>query len=271
MENMKFVHKVSRGSKFNQIYIPKDKEKEFEPGDLVEVRLLKKEFKVYYSKNLKGLTEFKEKLVKEVFEFLMNYKEIKQIFIFGSFLTKKIDYNDIDILILTEKDLTDKDDNFEKMVYSNLINRFNLKFHLIFFNKKRLKELLKICPLTRSIFYYYVSNKEFKIPKEIKIDKKHIKFLLMMPEDLLKVNLDGIEYYNTLRKICAIENFLIGKEIPPDKIDAQLEKIIDKRKLDFLKKNEIVEEHIIKEVKNIIKSKLEIIYGRIDYGEKKRY
>ena len=41
---MKFEHKVSRGSKFNQIYIPTDKEKEFEPGDLVEVRLLKKEF-----------------------------------------------------------------------------------------------------------------------------------------------------------------------------------------------------------------------------------
>ncbi len=266
MESVKFVHKISRGSRFNQIYIPKENEKEFEPGDIVEVRLLKKDFKIYYSKNLKELTEFKEKLVKEVFEFLTAYKEIKQIFIFGSFLTRKIDYNDIDILILT-----DSDDNFGEIIYNNLINKFNLKFHLISFNEKKLKELLKICPLTRSILYFYVSNKKFEVPKETRIDKKHIKFLLMMPEDSLKVNLDGIEYYNSLRKIYTIEGFLIGKEIPPNRIDLQLEGIIDKRKLDLLKKNEIVDENIIKEVKDIIKNKLEIIYRRIDHGEKKRY
>jgi len=264
MNNLKFVHKISKGSKFNQIYIPKNKEKEFGPGDIVEIRLLKKEFEIYYSKNLKELSEFKERLIKGIFEFLMSYKEIKQIFIFGSFLTKKIDYNDIDVLILTEKN-----NNVDDIIYGNLINKFNLKFHLISFNEEKLGELLKICPLTRSIFYYYISNKEFKVPKEAKIDKKHIKFLLMMPEDLLKVNLDEIEYYNALRKIYAVENFLIGKEVPPDKIDVQLEKVIDKKKLDLLKKNEIVDKCIIKEVKNIIKNKLEKIYRRINYGEKK--
>lgn len=267
MENVKFVHKVSRGSKFNQVYIPKENEKEFEPGDIVEVRLLKKDVRIYYSKNLKKLTEFKEKLVKEIFGFLMNYKGIEQIFIFGSFLTKKIDYNDIDILILTEEN-----SNFEKIVYSDLINMFNLKFHLISFNEERLKNLLEICPLTRSMFYYYVSNKEFKIPKEIKINDKHIKFLLMMPEDLLKVNLDyGIEYYNVLRKLYAIENFLIGKEIPPDEIDDHLESVIDKRKLDLLKRNEILDKNILGEIKNIIKNKLEKIYRRMNYGKKRGY
>lgn len=231
----------------------------------MEVQLLKKDFKIYYSKNLKELTEFKEKLVKEIFGFLMNYKGVEQIFIFGSFLTKKIDYNDIDILILTQKN-----GNFEKTIYNDLINRFNLKFHLILFNGEKLKELLKICPLTRSMFYYYVSNRDFKVPEEKNINNKYIKFLLMMPEDLLKVDLDyGIEYYNALRKLYAIENFLIGKEITPDKIDIYIEEAIGKIKLDLLKRNDILEGSILKEIKNIIKNKLEEIYRRMNYGKKK--
>ncbi len=265
MKNVKFIHKVSRGSKFNQIYIPYKNGKEFEPGDLVEIRLLKKNVKVYYSKNLAKLTGFKEKLIEDIFNFLMKYKEIKQIFIFGSFLTKKIDYKDIDILILTSGKK-----GFDKIVYDDLINTFNLKFHLISFNEQRLKELLKMCPLTKSMFYYYVSNKEFKIPKETKINEGHIRFLLMMPEDLLEVNLDyGIEYYGALRKLYVIENFLIGKEIPPDKIDVQLKNFIGKRKLDLLKRNDILEEGILKEVKNIIRNKLEKIYRRMNYGKKR--
>ena len=267
MEETKFIHRVSKGSKFSQIYIPHENKNEFEPGDLVEVRLLKKDFNIYYSKNLKELTEFKEKLVKGIFEFLMNYKEIEQIFIFGSFLIKKIDYNDIDILILTNKN-----DSFEKMVYDDLINKFNLKFHLISFNGKKLKELLKICPLTRSMLYYYVSNKEFKIPKEININNEHIMFLLMMPEDLLKVNLhEGIEYYNALRKLCSIENFLIGKEIPPDKIDVYIEESIGKTKFGLLKRNDILDAGILKEVKSMVKDRLKEIYKEINRGKKERY
>ena len=265
MENS-FVHKVSKGSRFNQIYIPYEKENEFEPGDLVEVRLLKKGITIYYSKNLKKLSNFKERLIEDIFKFLSKHNDIKQIFIFGSFLTKKIDYKDIDILILTQE----KNDKFENKVYNDLIDAFNLNFHIIFFNEEKLKELLEICPLTRSMLYYYVSNKLFRIPKEIKIDEKHIKFLLMMPENLLEVNLDyGEEYYNALRKLYTIENFLIRKEISPDKIDAHLENLIEKRKLDLLKRNEILDEVILKEAKSIIKNELEKIYRRMNYGEKK--
>jgi predicted nucleotidyltransferase len=264
MEEIRFIHKVSKGSRFNQIYIPSEKEKEFEPGDLVEIKLLKKNIKIHYSKNLEKLTRFKEKLIEEIFSFLARYKEIKQIFIFGSFLTQKIDYNDIDILILTQK----KEGGLDSKIYDHLINIFNLKFHVIFFNEKKLKGLLEICPLTRSMLYSYVSNKEFKIPKETKINYNHIKFLLMMPEDLLKVNLDyGIEYYNALRKLFVIENFLVGKEIPPNEVGSYLEKLMDKGKLELLKRNEIMDENILKEVKGIIRNKLEVIYKKINYKE----
>lgn len=269
METVKFVHRVSKGSKFNQIYIPQEKVDEFQPGDLVEVRLLKKNIRIYYSKNLSRLSEFKEKLIHEIFNFLAEYTIIKQVFIFGSFLTKKIDYKDIDILILT--DSVDEKHDMDANIYDNLIQEFNIKFHVISYNQQRLNNLLKICPLTRSMLYYHVSNKKFEVPKKTSIDEKHIRFLLMMPEDLLETDLDySEEYYNALRKLCVIESFLTGKEVPPDKIDSILEKLISKRKLELLKRNEFLDKAVLKEVKDIIKDKLNGIDGVINKNNGKK-
>ena len=181
-------------------------------------------------------------------------------------MTKKIDYNDIDVLVLTEGNNKDIENN----LYNSLIDKFNLNFHLISFDEKKLNELLEICPLTRSMLYYYASNKDFKIPKKTKINEKHIRFLLMMPEDLLEVDLDyGIEYYNTLRKLCVIENFLIGKETSPDNIDVYLENLLGRKKLALLKRNDIIEKNLLEEVKATVKNKLEKIYGRLNHGQKK--
>ena len=100
---MEFEHKVSKGSRFNQIYIPKEMESIFEVGDIVKVKLLKKKTEIYYSKNLLKLEEFKEKLIKEIFSHLSTFPNIRQIFIVGSFLIEKVDYNDIDLIIITDK------------------------------------------------------------------------------------------------------------------------------------------------------------------------
>src|SRR3989338_9269341 len=51
-----FEHKISQGSRFNQIYIPKEMEEIFEVGDIVQVRLLKKKEQLHYSKTLKKLS-----------------------------------------------------------------------------------------------------------------------------------------------------------------------------------------------------------------------
>ena len=73
MSELKFIHKVSKGSRFNQIYVPIQYSEDFEAGDFVEVRLLRKPLKIFYSQSIKKLSEFKEKLVKEIFSFLKKY------------------------------------------------------------------------------------------------------------------------------------------------------------------------------------------------------
>ncbi len=262
METQKFIHKISKGSRFNQIYIPKEKSHKFKPGDIVEIKLLKKSVELYYSKNVKKLTPFKKDLIKKVFNFLDKYPEVKQIFIFGSFLTKKVDYNDIDILILT--DGNEKKD-FEEKIYKNLTDKFNLKFHIIFYDEKRLRHLLEICPLTRNMFYFYVSDKPFSVSKKTKIDKNHIKFLLMMAEDLLETNIKESQvYYNELRKLHVIENFLNGKEISPKEIDSFIKKTLGEKKLSLLKKSFLLDTELLKDIKKLIKNKLSGINEKLE-------
>ena len=244
---MKFVHKVSKGSRFNQIYVPKEMEKEFEAGDLVEVRLLEKKAKLYFY-NIKRINKFKEKLIREIFSFLSCFNEIKQVFAVGSFLTQKEDYNDIDLLIITKE-------NSEEKNYNELINKFELRFHIIIIPEGRFLNLKKTCPLTRSMLYHNISNREFKSEKS-KVDVKHIKFLLMMPEDLLKVKARSRAFYDSIRRLITIEKFLEDKEKSPLIINKEMEQIAGRDICLLIKNNEEVDRRILEKLREIIKIKL---------------
>lgn len=251
-----FIHRISKGSKFNQIYIPKEMDSSFKVGSLVEISLIKR--KIYASKNF-SLIEFKQTLIDEIFSSLSNFNEIQQIFIVGSFLTKKEDYNDIDILLITKEEISEKVHNF-------LTNKFNLKFHVICTTKHNLKELTKIDPLIRNMLHEYISTDKIILPKR-EIDKEHLKFLLMMPEDLLEVNVSGKEYYNSLRRLLAIEKFLENKDENPEKIEIELKAILEDKLLFLLKNNEIIEGNALKKIRETIKNKLDKI-KRILNGQK---
>jgi len=252
----KFIHKISKGSRFNQIYIPKEMNGIFEVGDNVEIRLLSKKVSLYYSKNLKKLTNYKENLVKEIFSSLAGFSDIGQVFIVGSFLTSKIDYNDIDILLISDK-------NIENKVYQSLTDKFNIKFHIISISEERFEYLQYSCPLTRSMLSYFVSNKEFILPAQNKLDIKHIKFLLMTPEDLLKVNLGSRAYYDSIRRLITIESFLENKPVDILAINNQLTKIIGETLSSMIKNNEIIEKEQIGFLRGIIKEKLSLIKNKI--------
>lgn len=248
-----FQHKVSKGSRFNQIYIPKEMQGIFEAGDLVEVKLLEKKEKLYYSDNLKNLhklSDFKENIIKQVFSLLEKFKEIKQIFIVGSFLIGKTEYDDIDIILISDKK------ELEKKIYIYLSEKIQMNFHVIVIPEKKIKKLIKICPLTRSMFYYFVSNKEFSLDEKIEIEKEHINFLLMMPEDLLKIELpNGKIYFDSLRRLITIRRFLEKQRLDIILINQEIKKILGKNYF-FLKNNENIDQKTLIFVNEEIKKEL---------------
>ena len=249
----KFIKNVSKGSRFNQVYVPKDMEGLIEVGDEVEVRLIKKHISLHYSKNLEKLSEFKEGLIKGIFSYLNSIEGINYIFIVGSFLTEKISYNDIDIAVITEL----KD--FEGTIYHKLIEKFDLKFHLLAMKEEKLMDLLRICPMTRAMFGNFISNKPFYMPKEKYTDKKHIKFLLMMPYDLLDIKLSSRSFFDSIRRLITIEKFLKNKILDAGDINIEIKKSMPEILYRKIKNDEEIEDSSILELRKIIKSKLNII------------
>lgn len=251
---MKFVSAVSKGSRFNQIYVPKNMANEFEPSDVVEVRLLQKNVQLFYSKGLQKLSQFKEKLIRDIFSFLSRYEGVQQIFVVGSFLTQKIDYNDIDILLVMNENR-----NYEEKIYSSLSDKFNIRLHVISITQDKLFHLLEVCPLTRSMMYYHVSNKRLAINPQRKIDTDHLKFLLMMPEDILEINVSSRILYDNLRRLLTIEKFLEEKNEDPVKINNELMKILGEQLFSQLKGNESIDEKSSERIRAVIASKLDKI------------
>src|SRR3989344_2132170 len=262
MNELKFTHKISKGSRYNQIYVPLQFENDFEVGDLVEVRLLRRQEKLFYSKDIKKLGEFKEKIIKDVFNFLEKYKEIEQIYIFGSFLFKREDYNDIDLLIISDKGEIEKD------IYEAFVNRFNLRFHVISISKEKLELQFRIDPIFRNIIYSSISNKNIDDLPDIEIDERHIRYLMMLPNDVLDVDVNTEMLYNALRKIIVIENFLRNKNIASENFSNELIKLINNKLYIKIIKKDILNKQAPKSIKEVIKNKLKIIGRLLKNGKK---
>ena len=249
----KFEHKVSKGSRFNQIYVPKEMGEIFEAGDIVEVKLIRKKEELHYSDNLSGkeVGKFKEGIIRSIFSYLETFDGVKQAFVVGSFLTQNTDYNDVDVLLIT-------DDKFmEEKVYIYLTQKIQLKFHVIAIPEARFARLLEICPMTRSMLYYFVSNKKFKLPVKYEKESAHLKFLLMMPEDLLNLEISGGRiYFDAVRRLIAIKRFVERMPIDPIAIDSELKRTLSAAVYDLLKRNENLSSKILDNVKNIIRKEL---------------
>jgi len=252
---VKFIHKISKGSRFNQIYVPKQMENVFEVGDIVEVKIIEKNFKLHYSKSLKQLTPFKVNIIKKIFSSLNMFKEITQIFVIGSFLTKNIDYNDVDILVILNDQFTDEK-VLEKNIYDTLEKNFQLKYHIIMIKENNLLNLSKKCPLTRSMLYYFISNKNYELTQEKIYDNNHLKYLLMMPEDILEINVNSRVMFDNLRRLVTIEKFLDNASLNPLNIDKDTEKVLGNFLSQYLRNNEQIDDKLKSKVRDIIKLKL---------------
>jgi hypothetical protein len=249
---LKFQKTVSKGTRFNQIYVPKQMDGLIEVGDEVEVRLVRKHVRLHYAKGLNKLSAFKENLIREVFSFLGETFSPVQIFFVGSFLTEHVHYKDIDIVIINDK----KQNKFDDTVYASLTERFDLNFHIISMEEKSFHRLLSACPLTRSMFSTFVGNKPMALPAEQTVDWNHVQFLLMMPQDLLEITLGSRAFFDGLRRLITIERFLTKKSLEGSTIATELKTTLGSRLYTLMKANEPLDDALIAFVRRIIKTKL---------------
>ena len=85
-----------------------------------------------------------------------------------------------------------------------------------------------------------------------------------MPEDLLEIRVKSRAYYDSIRRLIAIELFLLEKDSDPLKINKEISRILGKRVFSYLKRGEEISDAMLKEVREIIRSKLDKINNLID-------
>lgn len=252
---MHFTHVISKGSRFNQIYIPLEWKDAFEPGDEVEVKLVKKAAQIYAAKNVLKLTPFKEKIAHGAFSILGRYSQVRQAFIFGSFLTKLVDFRDVDVLAVVD-DGDDAPAKLEKKMKEGLQRLINLKFHLMLVPAGRFEELRKTCPLTRNMLLSCISNMPLQQLPPAKIDKNHLNYLLMMPEDILEIRVNSRTFYDNIRRLIVIENFLKHDEMPSDRVQEMMERMLPKPLIGMIEENEALDDRLLKKVRALILEKI---------------
>src|SRR3989344_947257 len=125
---MEIISKISKGTNMDQIYIPKNR-MGFDAGSYVVVKPLqenKTSLEKPFFHNISYLEPIKTEIVNQIFEIVTDsVDKYDNIIITGSFLEKGFNFNDIDVLLISEHKIdTDKLDEL-------LENKIGIKVHII--------------------------------------------------------------------------------------------------------------------------------------------
>ena len=134
--------------------------------------------------------------------------------------------------------------------------------------KDSFSRLVEICPLTMAMFSKFVCNKPVTIPNGRLVDKNHMKFLIMMPKDLLEVKLSSRAFFDNLRRLITIEKFLKNNSLDVGAINNELKISVNERLYNQIRNNEEIEKNTVDFLRKIMKNKIEIIENCIKDGKK---
>jgi len=100
------------------------------------------------------------------------------------------------------------------------------------------------------------------MPKK-RIDKKHVNFLLMMPQDLLEIEAESRTFYDSLRRVFLIERFLENKSEDSLVVEVELKREIPNL-FEIIKDNKPISKKDIEKLRAILKAKLANIKNLMD-------
>ena len=262
---VELISKVSKGSRMDQIYIPK-KRPDFSIGSYVIIKQLetqKKYIKPFFY-HIKYLEPIKIEIIKKIFKILDSNITSDNIIITGSFLDIGFRFNDVDIIIVAEG-IADK-----KSVQESLKDNIGVKAHLIVITNKSLIKGISTDPLYRIMLSRCVSKKRL-IYKSKPIINYKLLDLHLLKNSLLIDNfylLNGDEKYELIRNLVAINQFINKKEITA--IDLRINALFGRGTAEKLKNNTLSKKDFLNKYQKIYNdTKYKILEG-INHGAKQK-
>ena len=265
---MEIISKISRGTKMDQIYIPKNRIG-LELGTYVKIIPIEEEIierPFFY--NIKELEPVKLELLNKIFNIIKTITTYENIIITGSFLEKGFDFEDIDVLLIKEEKID------EKYLKNKIEDKIKIKVHIIKLSNLELIKGLSIDPLYQMILSKCISKKRLLYKVKNKIDYKLLDLHLLKSE-LLPINFDyltGNEKYYLIRNTISIGLFLKNKKISKEIADSEIKKIFKLNNIKEIKDNILDKNEFLKKYKRIHKRIFNnIMKGIRDESKQKRY
>ncbi len=222
---MEIVSRISKGSKMDQIYIPKNRAG-LNIGDYVVVRVVSLEEQEQLKKHEKNLKKpflyginniepIKMEIISRIFGILDKF-QFENVIITGSFLEKGFNFNDIDLMLVSEEENSAK----KEIIESKIANSIGIKPHLIVLSKKILISRMETDPIYESMIGKCISRERIVFNYKRQILPRLLDLQLLKSKDLIgnfqEYNGQEKEYF--VKNLVSISLFLEGKKIKQEEI-----------------------------------------------------
>lgn len=264
---MELISRVSKGSRMDQVYIPKNRVGiavgSYVVVKQIEVTIETEKLNFY---NVGELEPVKVGIIPQIFKVIkMNADRCENIIVTGSFLEKGFFFNDIDIVLVAGEHID------EKRIGSLIEDATGIKTHIIAISNAALIEGLATDPLYSVMLSRCVASKKFIYHAERRVDYKLLDLHLLKSKTLID-NFDvlnGSEKYDLVRNLAAIDLFLNGKKVSHDTI---VREIKDKLGVSVkeIKQNTLEKKEFVKKYSLLYKKTFEVILRGIERDSKQK-
>ena len=262
---MELICKISKGSKMDQVYIPKHRSG-FRTGSYVLLRPVETKKATYqpHFYHVSSLEPVKVKMITQIFAIVDNaLTSYDNCLVVGSFLEKGFHFHDVDLLLISEENVVDKE-----LLQKKIAETMGLPAHLIVLNNKTLIRGLMTDPLYTMMLSKCVARKRFIYKAKTKINYKLLDLHLLKSKTLID-NFDllnGNEKYYLVRNVVVILLFLQHKKLSKDTVDREIEKIFALKSVQTITLNMLDKRAFIKTYKQIYQQTFNNIMEGIQRG-----
>ncbi|MEK6932570.1 MAG: hypothetical protein AABW56_02125 [Nanoarchaeota archaeon] len=218
---MEIISKVSKGSKMDQIYIPKNRYG-FSVGSPVIIKSLEEEriIEKPYFYNINYIEPIKLDIINKIINIIDKNYSYENVIFTGSFLDKGFNFEDIDVLLITESDADIKE---------KIESTIGIKTHIISIDNKTLIKGLSTDPIYIMMLSKCISRKRFIYDVKTEMNYKLLDLHLLKSKTLID-NFDilnGSEKYYLTRNLISIYIYANSKKISKEIVDNEIKKIFD--------------------------------------------
>jgi|SRR3989344_1271892 len=224
LRNMEIVSRISRGSKMDQIYIPKNRHG-FNIGSYVIIKPLEENViaeKPYFY-NVNHIEPIKLETINEIIKVIDKNCNYDNVIFTGSFVDNGFKFNDIDILLISQNKLD------VEHVKDAIENKTGIKIHIIQLTNQDLMKGLSTDPLYQMMLSKCISKKRFIYNVKNEINYKVLD-LHLLKSKAMNDNfgiLNGSEKYYLTRNLISLFLYADGKKVSKETVDAEIKKIFN--------------------------------------------